>query len=76
MNTERTDLRTIDFSIQEEPGAVITTPASWRSQTPETGFICTDCKQPIGDTERMFFVVKNPEGGWRHMYVTDCMKEV
>jgi hypothetical protein len=69
-----TDLREIGFSIQEEPGAVITTPASWRSVTPETVFVCENCKQPIEERKRMFFLITKPEGGWRHVYLDDCGK--
>ncbi len=75
MNTDRPDLRTIDFAIQEEPGAVITTPVSWALQTADKNFVCEDCKQTIGERQRMFFIVAKPEKGWRHVYVDDCKEE-
>ena len=64
-----TDLRTIDFAIQEEPGAFITTPESMKS----LGTVCEVCKKPIGERQRMFMLMKDtaPKGG-RHVYLDDC----
>ena len=69
-----TDLREIGFSIQEEPGAVVTTPLSWRSVAPEKSFVCETCKQVIAERERMFFLITKPESGWRHCYLDHCGK--
>jgi hypothetical protein len=71
-----TDLRMVDFTIQEEPGAVITTPSSWRIFTPQDdAFVCETCRKPIAERERMFLLVKeNVQKGWRHAYLDDCGK--
>jgi len=69
---ERPDLRNVDFTIQEEPGAFITRPSVY----PKDGvFTCEVCKKPIGERELMFMLMKeNAPKGWRHVYLDDCGK--
>jgi hypothetical protein len=70
-----TDLRTVDFTIQEEPGAFITTPASMKSTSPEGVFPCEVCQRPIGEREPMFMLMKpSAPKVWRHVYLDHCGK--
>ena len=72
MSTERLDLRTVDFTIKEDPGAFITFPSVY----PKDGvFTCETCKKPIGERQRMFMLMKETAPkGWRHVYLDDCGK--
>lgn len=67
-----TDLRDVDFTIQEEPGAFITRPSAY----PKDGvFTCEVCQKQIGDQELMFLLMKeNAPKGWRHVYLDHCGK--
>jgi len=67
-----TDLRTVEFTIQEEPGAFITTPSMY----PKDGaFTCETCRKSIRDREPMFLLMKeNASKVWRHVYLDHCGK--
>jgi hypothetical protein len=63
----------VDFTIQEEPGAFITTPSSMVSWAKDGVFTCEQCKKPIGERQRMFLLMKpSAPKGWRHVYIDDC----
>jgi len=73
MSTERPDLREIGFTIQEEPGAFITTPSTYHERAGD--FVCQTCNKPIGDRQRMFILLKDgAPKGWRHVYLDACGK--